>query len=414
MNREGTAPRRRGASHRWLTVAFAMAATVTLPLVAPTAAEAKKPATTTTTRPPTPVTTSTTTSTTVAPTTTTTAPSTATVCPINPSGGQDAVAAAIRSCPDGTATVRTIVRFPVSASYTITNRIEVLRRNYLTIDLNGSSIRNTHDNNDTSGVFPHFFILHGSYVTITNGTLVGNFASCGPRDLAGLCGYRNGVQGNAGVSFYGGRNLEASYLTIREVMGDGVQTTPAWTMDTSVPHGQGWAEDLFVHHNTITTAARHCLSASGGVRVTLADNELNDCWYGAVDLEIDASGTPLKDVKVLRNKLNGFNLFGISAPAFGASGDVNGIEIRGNNFLTPQDQCSWAVQVNYWRVADVWAYNVTVADNTVRYRGTGISAAWVDGGGIVNNNLVLTPGCGNAPVSVENTLRFTVSGNTVS
>lgn len=411
-------PQRAARRRRRLGVAFALAAALAASVLAPTAAGAKKPppTTTTTTRRATTTTTRpvTTTTTAVAPTTTTTAAPPTSTCPIAPANDPTAITTAIRNCPDGTATAPTLVRFPAGTSYMVANRIEVNRRNYVTIDLNGSTIRNTHDNNDVSGVFPNFFVLEGFHVTITNGTLMGNFADCGPRNLATLCGISNGVQGNAGVSFYGGRYVEASYLTVSEVMGDGIQTGPAWMMDPAVPHPQGWVEDLNVHHNVITTAARHCLSASGGVRVTLADNELNDCWYGAVDLEIDTAGTALRDAKVLRNKLNGFNIFGISVPAFGATGDVDGVEIRSNNFVTPQDQCSWAIQVNYWRVADVWAYDLTVAENTIRYRGTGVTAAWIDGGGITDNDLILTPGCGNAPIDVTGSRNLLVSGNTAA
>jgi hypothetical protein len=345
--------------------------------------------------------------------TTTTAGRTTTpgTCSIAPSNGAAAITAAIAACPDGSAAQRTTVRFPANATYTIGDRIDVLHRNYLTIDLNGSTIRNTHSNDDTVGVHPNLFLLSDNNVTVRNGSLVGNFPSCGPRNLQTLCGAKAGGQSaNAGVAFYGGSNLEASYLNIREVFGDGVLTGLASQVDGAVPTGSGWSDTVAVHHNTVTTAARMCYAAVAGKNLTYADNTGNDCWYAGMDFELE--GAVLQGVHILRNTLNGFNLSGIEVPAFGNDGQVRDVEIRGNTYATPQDQCNWGVLINYWRAPNAYAYNIVIDSNTIRYRSIGISAAYMSGGAITNNSLIGYPGCGNQPMSIDHAVNVTVAGNT--
>ncbi|MCA1695514.1 MAG: hypothetical protein LC749_12720, partial [Actinobacteria bacterium] len=87
-----------------------------------------------------------TTTTTAAPatTTTTTAPPAGTTCNINPANSAAGISNAIAACSNGTAAAPTVVKFPLNASYTVTDSVFVDNRSNLTIDLNGSTITNTY------------------------------------------------------------------------------------------------------------------------------------------------------------------------------------------------------------------------------------------------------------------------------
>ncbi len=115
---------------------------------------------------------------------------------------------------------------------------------------------------------------------------------------------------------------------------------------------------------TSTKTARHCFSPNQVIGFWLEDSVGRDCWYGALDAELDAPAQKLQDVHLLRNTFSHFNMLGIFVPVAGDGDNTRDIEIRGNRFLTPPDQpCNTIIEVGVYPKNPRTFRHVVVEDN---------------------------------------------------
>jgi hypothetical protein len=247
-------------------------------------------------------------------------------------------------------------------------------------------------------------------------TVVGNFTSPGPRDIRTVAS-NAANQHNSAFFVQGGDGVTISDVKVRDVFGDLVTLVPSgWTPDNAAV-GTEIPKNVRLVRLEGTRAARHCVAVAAVSGLWLEDSTLRDCWYAAVDIEPDAVGEPARDIHILRNTLDGYNLFGIAVPAPGNTGDVDGIEIRGNETLTTGDTCLGPVLVGYYPSNPNRILNVVTEDNRFKGLGAGISYDHVQGGSIRNNRVEKTAPdslCGPPqPVSVKVTssVDVTVAGN---
>jgi hypothetical protein len=347
-------------------------------------------------------------------TTTTTGPPPAGggVCPIAPADGEAAIAAAIRSCPNGST-----VQFPTRSVYHHADAIEVNDRSNLIIDGGGSTFISSAPN--TSEVRPSWRLLRARTVTIRNMTVEGNFKSSGPRSLPAVASIAPN-QRNSGFAVHGGDGVTITDVSIRDVFGDMVLVVPSGWTPSDANVGSEIPRNVRIVRLLGTRAARQCVAPTAVIGFWLEDSTLRDCWYGGVDFERDAVGEPHHDAHVLRNTFDGFNLFAITASFPGATGDTNGLEVRGNKIITPGDTCIAPILVGYYPDNPNRMLKVVVEDNEVKALAHGITYDHVEGGSIRNNHVEKTAPdtlCGPpAPqaIKVTNSTNVVVSSNTTA
>jgi hypothetical protein len=300
---------------------------------------------------------------------------------------QRELSAFIASVPAGAT-----VRFPSGGCYAQGDSIAVRDKSRLTIDGNGSTFRSSFENTATRGAHPNWLILRGRDVRITDMKVVGNFHVTGKRSqqrvnqisTEGEAGATS--QPNAGIGIYGGDGVHVTDLDVRDVFGDGVLTGVTEYVDPS--RASETPRDVHVERVTTTKAARHCFSPNQVIGFWLEDSVGKDCWYGALDAELDSPTQKLQNVHLLRNTFSDFNLLGIFVPVAGDGDNTRDIEIRGNRFLTPPDQpCNTIIEVGVYPENPRTFKNVVVEDNEMHTGGVAVSFDHVEGGSIKGNRV---------------------------
>ena len=322
--------------------------------------------------------------------TNTTSPRGHSECPIDPSGGEAAIIAAISSCPDGTVSAPTVVRFPAGKSYAQANRIEVRDRNNLVIDGNGSTFTTTANGCTTKSVNGNWVLIRGTNITLKNMTAVGSFNIPGPRNLtiqsADPCyteaTMNYGVYGTDGVWLVDVKGFNA--------WGDAVTVGPAHYAVTEVYRDDDFADDVHINRMEARKSSRHCWAPTSGVGTWIEDSTCTDAWYAALDAETDYQDQPLRDHHYLRNTFDGFSVGGLLIPVPGQTGSAGDIEIRGNKFLTTPDvECNPTVLLGgYPEIGPKYEFsNVIVEDNEFHTYARAINLDRVKGGVVRNNRI---------------------------
>jgi len=300
---------------------------------------------------------------------------------------QDAISKYISSVPDGST-----VRFAKGGCYAQANRIEVRDKANLTIDGNGSTFRSSSENTARRGANPNWLILRGRNVRMSNMKIVGNFHLTGKRSqqrvnqasTEGEAGATS--QPNAGIGIYGGDGIRVTNMDISDVFGDGVLTGVSEYVDQSV--ASQTPRNVRVERVKVTKTARHCFSPNQVVGFWLEDSNGQDCWYGALDAELDSPKQKLQDIHLVRNTFAGFNMLGIFVPVAGEGSSTRDIEIRDNKFLTEPDQvCNNIILVGAYPKNPNTFKNVVIEGNSMKASGAGIVLDHVVGGSVRNNRI---------------------------
>ncbi|MDP1846720.1 MAG: right-handed parallel beta-helix repeat-containing protein [Solirubrobacteraceae bacterium] len=329
---------------------------------------------------------------------------------------QDELGRFFAAVPDGTT-----VRFRPGGCYAANHRIEVRDKTGLTIDGNGSTFKTTSANTGKSEANPNWLLLRGRNLVIRDMKIVGNFHLTGTRSqqrvnqasTEGEAGATS--QPNAGIGIYGGDGITVRDVDIRDVFGDGVLTGVSEYVDGSV--ASQTPRDVRVERVTATKTARHCFSPNQVIGFWLEKSVGKDCWYGALDAELDDPEQQLQDVHLIDNTFSDFNMLGIFVPVAGDGGNTRDIEIRGNTFLTPPDQpCNTVIEIGAYPMNPNTIRNVVVEDNTLKAHGVGIAFDHVQGGRIRGNRIDYEEkGCSlpkaTPPVRVTNSSGVTVQDN---
>jgi hypothetical protein len=329
---------------------------------------------------------------------------------------QDELSRFIAGVPDGVT-----VRFRPGGCYAADGRIEVRDKTGLTIDGNGSTFRSSSQNTGKGEANPNWLLLRGRDLVITDMKIAGNFDLTGVRSqqrvnqasTEGEAGATS--QPNAGIGIYGGSGISVHDVEIRGVFGDGILTGVSEYVDAGVPSQT--PRDVDVERVVVTKAARHCFSPNQVVGFRLEDSVGRDCWYGALDAELDDPTQQLQDVHIVANTFAGFNLLGIFVPVAGDGENTRDIEIRDNTFLTPPDQpCNTIIEVGAYPKSRNTIRNVVVEDNTMKASGVGVALDHVRGGRIRANRIDYSEkGCARPlmppPVRLTNSSGVTVEDN---
>jgi hypothetical protein len=313
------------------------------------------------------------------------------------------------------------VKFAPGGCYAQAGRIELRDKTDVTIDGQGATFRSSTENTALKGAVPNWMLLRGRNVRIKNMTVVGNFHLTGTRSqqrvnqlsTEGEAGATS--QFNAGVAVYGGDGVWVTDMSIQDVFGDGVLTGMSEYVENSAPFEH--PANVHVERVRVSKAARHCFSPNQVDGFWLEDSTASDCWYEAVDAELDGTDQTLRNLHFLRNTFDGYLMGGIVIPVAGDAGSTRDIEIRGNTFLTrPDNLCNDVILVGAYPSNPNLFGNVVVEQNTIPTSGLAVHFDHVAGGSIQGNTLnYIEAGCAYPNVSptvrVDNSSGVTVASN---
>jgi hypothetical protein len=331
------------------------------------------------------------------------------MCKINPVDGQAAITAAIAGCPDGST-----VLFPAGKTYRQTDKIVVEGRKDLVIDGNGSTFITSAPNDASASMYfarPNWMVVEGANVTVRNMTIRGNLPS-GPRGII------KGNQYNAGIVIYGGNGVFVNDVSVYSVFGEFVIANPSGfyygggALDGEVP------TNVRVSRLTGAHAARQCVAVTAAHGFWLEDSTMSDCYQNGVDVEPDVAGVPLRDIHILRNTISDYYFSALTVPTAYRSGDVDGVEIRGNKTTTPSDTCYPAVLMGGVQENSFVLHNIVVADNTLKTLYDGVVENYVGSGRVTGNTITVTVSpnwCGpprGVPVRLVSSPNVSVHSNT--
>ena len=313
---------------------------------------------------------------------------TSVVCEVNPADGDEAITAAIASCPNGST-----VRFPARATYHQDGTILVRDRVDLVIDGNGSTFVSSAPNTRRVAL-PNWRLFKARNVTVRNMTAVGNFYPSGPRSLQTVSEQFDGCEFNAGFAVSGGDGVFLSGLKVRNVCGDGFGTYRTEFFDQTTPNEM--PRNVHMKRVEAETTARHCFAPTQVDGIWIEDSICRDAWYGGLDAESDNRLDPIKNIHVLRSTFEGYNHFGLVVPVAGEPGTTENIEIRANKFLTgPDKNCNQSIQIGAYPDSNPLTFkNVVTEGNEVVAMTRAITYDHVIGGAIRNNVIrqLLPPG----------------------
>jgi hypothetical protein len=313
------------------------------------------------------------------------------------------------------------VKFAPGGCYAQAGSIKLRDKSDVTIDGQGATFRSATENTALKGAVPNWMLVRGRNVRIQNMTIVGNFHLTGTRSqqrvnqlsTEGEAGATS--QFNAGVSVYGGDGVWITDLAIADVFGDGVLTGMSEYVESTAPFEH--PSNVHVERVTVTKAARHCYSPNQVDGFWLEDSTARDCWYMAIDAELDTTGQTLRNLHFLRNTFDGFMMGGIFIPVAGDASSTRDIEIRGNTFLArPDNVCNDVILVGAYPTNPNTFGNVVVDGNTMKTSGLAVHFDHVAGGSIQSNRVeYVEAGCAYPDVSptvkVDNSTGVTVAGN---
>ncbi|MBA2320840.1 MAG: hypothetical protein H0V89_06780 [Deltaproteobacteria bacterium] len=338
-------------------------------------------------------------------------------CDIDPADGQAAIIAAIAACPEGST-----VRFPLGASYTVDSAITVEDRVDLVIDGNGATFHNVAPNDDATS--PTFALRRATNVTLRNLTVEGSFLPTGGRLGAAGETVRSTNQFNPAVLVYGGQGVWIEDVTANHVWGDGVLVVPSDAVLPGDPGAGSRATDIHVVRLKATTHSRQCVGVADVDGLWIEFSTCVDSWYGGVDLEPDRGVVThvIHDAHVLDNTFDGYWGYAVAVPTDVDTGQVEGVEIRGNVTLTPPDICFAPVLVVYHEAGTPETPGTTVADivvedNVLLTQGDGVSIRDASSGSVRYNTIELTESptwCGSVADPSVPVRRLGADGVTVS
>lgn len=303
------------------------------------------------------------------------------VCNVAPSDGDEAINAAIESCPDGST-----IRFPAGAVYHQDDSIVVRQRRDLVIDGNGSTFLSSAPNGRTVQI-PNWRLLKARNVTVKNMKVVGNFFPTGPRSLETVNSDFETCEFNAGFAVSGGDGVVLEDLKAHNVCGDGFGTYRSEFFDHASANEM--PTNVRMTRVEARTTARMCFGPTQVDGLWIEDSVCQDAWYGGLDAESDGRLDPVRNLHILRNTFDGFNNFGILIPVAGEPGTTRDIHIRYNRLLTaPDQQCNQAIHIGSYADSNPRSFeNVFIENNEIASLTRGIVADHVIGGAIRDNRI---------------------------
>jgi hypothetical protein len=333
---------------------------------------------------------------------------TGSLCSIAPADGQDAIAAAIRACPNGST-----VLFPSNQTYHQTDKIMVTGRKNLTIDGNGSTFVKTSPS-ASGAVKPNWWLENDTSLVIKNMTVRGSFIPPSTRGIIPGNQYEHGFTVASGVG------ITIQDVAVFRVYGEFVTVQPSCA-PTSCSIQDPPARNVRVLRLVGDYAARQCIAPISVVGFWLEDSKLSNCWQHGVDAEIDYPEEILQDLHFLRNEVSNHWGSAFAVPVKGNPGNVRNIEIRNNRVLTAPDVCLPAIWVTYPdnNVGNAsMLQGIVVADNQLKTIYEGVKLQDVASGSVTGNRIEITVSpnlCGpprGQPVVLVNSPNVVVSGNT--
>jgi hypothetical protein len=277
----------------------------------------------------------------------------------------------LAKAPDGVT-----VLFPRLACYGQDRTIALEDRKNLTIDGNGSTFQKRVGSDRSRPNNANWRIAGGTGVTLKNMVIKGSYAAP-PRGSPG-----QGQFTDHGVSIWGA--TDASVLDVEVLNVDG----ECLTADPDVRKGTDYRlvppnRNVVVDRLRCSHAGRQGVAATAADGFTLSNSTIDDTQQTGIDIEIDADGEILRNIKLLNNTLGATYFSAISVPA-GNAPDVGEIVIEGNRMIRPTETClpAFNIGASPWRLG-----RVTVTGNTIMTIGDGIYVYGAQSGDVAGNEI---------------------------
>jgi hypothetical protein len=327
-----------------------------------------------------------------------------TICSVSPADNQDAIKAAIESCPNGST-----VLFPAGQTYHQTDKIVVQGRSDLIIDGNGSSFLKTSPAID-GALKPNWQLENDTALVVRNMTVVGAFIPQATRSPTG------GNQFEHGFFIHGGDRITIRDVVVSRVFGDAVTLASYGGASGVVP------TNVRVERLTSEHTARMGIAITAGVGVWISDATMTNCHWSCVDVETNADGEAARDIHVLNLAVNGVWGAAVAVPGKHLPGDVGNIEIRGITMSDAPDTCFPAIQITYPPNNGgntTLLEGIVIEDNYLKSINAGVEMTDVNSGSVRNNTITaLGPLLCGPPARLAvkrvNSLGVVESGNTTA
>jgi hypothetical protein len=238
---------------------------------------------------------------------------------IDSSGATDvsgSLASFIASVPD-----RSTIVFPAGATYRLDRALNLTRRNDLSLDGNGSTLKvgDGCDPGDSA-----FLIELSNSIAIDDFTIVGQWARGGtPEALSTDC------QNQEAVAMYGVSKVDITNLRVSRVSGDGVYVGAS---------GQTWSSSVSIQDASITAVGRNGVAIVAASDIRMERNHFDEIALHVLDIEPDSAAGGATNVLFADNTIGSYGLTRLFASyllaANGAEGStVHDVTVRDNQLF---------------------------------------------------------------------------------
>ncbi len=311
----------------------------------------------------------------------------------------------IASVPAGS-----VVEFPAGACYAQTASIVIDDRASLTIDGRGATFQKTSPSvpgETGASAVPNWRLAGGSQITLQNMVIKGVYR--GSPNLPN--------QFDSGVLIWGTQGVTLRNLSVASVDGDFVTVDPDPRSGAPLAAATP-ARDIVVDRLRGRGAARQGVAFTSTIGATVTRSVIDGAQNG-VDLEPDAPGEPVRDVRIEGNRFGALTYTAVAAIP-GESPAVGNVTIVANRMTLPPDSCYAAITVGGDSTAPspVLKAGYSIRANTLLTRADGLLLNGVTSGAVAANTITnigtqgrCTPLLPAVPVRAVNSAGVTVLEN---
>lgn len=293
-----------------------------------------------------------------------------------------------------------VITFPANACYIVNGTVQLVDRQNVTINGNGSTFKAVQVAADYTNR-AQLLLLGGSGITVRNLTLQG---------VNTQASFDGKHEWDHNLAIKGTQNVLLDGIHGRNAFGDFIDIAPD-TRRVTNSDGTGGilAKGVTIQNSDMDISGRNGVSCTGCEDITVRNNTFSRIGYQGIDVEIEASKWYGRNIKVIDNTFSG----GVQLSMFNASAtgsDTTDITVSGNVMTATVKTCQPAIHLD----AGAPRRNITISNNKLLAIGTSMHVERGTNVSIRGNTAKITDGgCtgGVRGIYAANTNGITVTGN---
>lgn len=294
------------------------------------------------------------------------------------------------------------IQFQQNGCYGQDGSIQLVDRNGLTIDGNGSTIEALTQGDRSRA---NWIFQGGTNVTIENMTIDGVDTQYNPGTTDVAAYLTSLYEWQAGMSFESTQGATVENVTTNDIGGDTVMTNPDPRYNTTI-NGvyQAWpVRNLLIENSHFNSNGREGIGLYDTDGAVIQNNYIGGSGQALIDIEPDAAAESASNIKILNNTIGSHQHSVVANWGYATEANDSHIVISGNKDIGTLITCQPAVTVGHDDANDGFKHDFTITGNQFHSYSNGVELTGVEGASISGNTIRWVPGggCGSANVGAD-------------